>query len=126
MANNAAKGAGRENRVRRQLERDGYWVVRSAASKGSLDLLAIKRPQVLGIQVKSGELWRVSVAEHDEMWGLCLRIGAVPVVVQCQDRKPDLWWRATGPKAGRVGKALPYEPFVLDEVDAEARLAGAV
>jgi Holliday junction resolvase len=126
MANNAAKGAARENRVRRHLETDGYWVVRSAASKGSLDLLAVKRPQMLGVQVKSGELWRVGVAEHDEMWELCLRIGATPVVVQCQDRKPDLWWRSTGPKAGRVGRALPYVPFSLDEVDTAARLDQAV
>lgn len=118
MANSAAKGAGRENRVRKQLERDGYWVVRSAASKGAADLLAIKTGEILVVQVKSGELWRVGPAEWDELWELCRRIGGVPVVVQCQDRKPDLWWRVTGPKTGRKVKAQPCEPFVLDEVAA--------
>ncbi len=126
MVNSAAKGAGRENRVRRQLEADGYWVVRSAASKGAADLLAVKAGQVLVVQVKSGELWRVTPAEWDELWELCLRIGGVPVVVQCQDRKPDLWWRITGPKAGRGVKAQPAVAFALDEVAEAARLADAV
>ncbi len=50
----ASKGAALENRARRQLERDGYNVMRSAASSGPFDLHAWNAIEVRYIQVKSG------------------------------------------------------------------------
>ena len=59
--NNAAKGKGNrlykigtyfERKARKELEADGYYVVRSAASKGIWDLVAIKSDSIKLVQVK--------------------------------------------------------------------------
>lgn len=50
------KGRYYENKARKELEKDGYYVVRSAASKGIWDLIAIKKENIKLIQVKANNL----------------------------------------------------------------------
>lgn len=52
--NTSRKGARAENLCRRTLERQGYTVVRAAASHGPFDLVAVARRRVLFIAVFSG------------------------------------------------------------------------
>lgn len=52
MATNYQRGANLEYKVRRQFEEAGYYVVRSAGSRGVADLVAVKQGQVFWIQVK--------------------------------------------------------------------------
>ena len=49
------KGRRLEYKVRDFFERLGFYVVRSAGSKGDFDLIAIKDGECIGIQVKSGD-----------------------------------------------------------------------
>jgi len=51
------KGRSREHILRRKLERTGWFVVRSAGSKGVFDLVAVKE-KVVGIQVKGRKPFR--------------------------------------------------------------------
>ncbi len=51
--NTAAKGRRLEHRSRALLEREGYSVVRAAASKGAFDLVAIGPTDIVLCQVKS-------------------------------------------------------------------------
>ena len=53
MVKTYAKGCRLENRARTILEKQGYYVIRSAGSKGLIDLVAIRWNQVKLIQVKS-------------------------------------------------------------------------
>ncbi len=53
MATNYQRGRRKEYALRDWLERQGYVVVRSSASKGPIDLVAIKDGQVLLLQVQT-------------------------------------------------------------------------
>jgi len=48
----ARRGADFERRVRRHLERDGWFVIRSAGSRGPLDLVALRRDGHAGCEVR--------------------------------------------------------------------------
>src|SRR5436309_12747800 len=48
----ARRGADFERRVKRRLERDGWFVVRSAGSRGPLDLVALRRDGHGGCEVR--------------------------------------------------------------------------
>lgn len=52
--NTAGKGRRCEAKSRRWLESQGYVCIRSAASKGLFDLVAISTDHVLLVQIKSG------------------------------------------------------------------------
>ena len=52
---NGRKGRYYENRTRKVLENEGFYVTRSAASKGSMDLIAVRKDQIKLVQVKSGK-----------------------------------------------------------------------
>ncbi len=48
-----AKGAGLERLAKRELEEDGFAVIRSAGSKGPVDLIAVNYHAVRAIQIKA-------------------------------------------------------------------------
>jgi hypothetical protein len=49
------KGRYYENRVRKELEADGYYTIRSAGSHGLWDVIAIRQDRIRLIQVKAGD-----------------------------------------------------------------------
>lgn len=55
MTTNYARGAAFERRVKARLEADGWYVARSAGSKTSVDLVAVKDGRVLFIQCSLGK-----------------------------------------------------------------------
>ena len=61
MISNYAKGARLERLARASLERHGYRVIRSAGSKGAVDLAAFKQDDILLVQVKAR---RVTLADR--------------------------------------------------------------
>lgn len=75
------KGRRAEWRVRSVLEEDGYVVVRSAASKGPIDLVAIhpEKREILLIQVKSGRS-RLSREERERLASLAGTYTVKPIV----------------------------------------------
>jgi hypothetical protein len=55
LKNTSAKGAKLENRVKHYFQGQGYLVIRSAASKGVADLVALSPDTCLVIQCKAGK-----------------------------------------------------------------------
>lgn len=107
-------GADFERRVGAGFALDGYFVVRSAGSRGVCDLVAIKLGQVLLVQVKRTNPVLPPTARFDLVLA-AERIGAVPLVAfQPAPRKPVEFRRLTGYEAGQ------WEPFYLDEIEASA------
>ncbi|MEM4275125.1 MAG: restriction endonuclease [Candidatus Nitrosocaldaceae archaeon] len=65
MANKAyLKGRTFEYKIKRYLEGKGYYVLRSAGSKGPLDLIAIKGKEILLIQCKTYKNSKI-IDEHN-------------------------------------------------------------
>jgi len=91
-----ARGAAFERAVRHHLEDDGYDVIRSAGSKGAIDIVAMKPGELLFIQCKiSGT---VPPSERAEILRVAGLVGAIPVVAWKQPRKArPLLDRMTGP-----------------------------
>lgn len=71
-------GADLERATRHALEADGYDVIRSAGSKGKVDLLAFKPGQILAVQCKTNGL--CPPAERTELIRLARILGALPIV----------------------------------------------
>ncbi|MEM1820965.1 MAG: hypothetical protein QXU64_05185 [Thermofilaceae archaeon] len=68
------KGAKLEYKVRDLLARRGYFVVRSAGSRGPFDLVALKKGEVLLVQCRADG--RVSEEERRELVELARSVGA--------------------------------------------------
>ena len=111
-----SNGMAMERRTKAKLERDGYYVVKSAGSKGAADLVAVKAGEILFIQCKLDSY--VAPEEWNVLWGLCQRTGAVPVVVG----RGQKVWRITGPKTGLRGQRQPWEPWAWDAAGGAGRL----
>lgn len=105
-------GRALETRARQLLEANGYFVVRAAASKGLVDLVAMKPGQTLFVQCKrSGSL---PPTEWNALYALALSLGAVPLMGRRGKRGTELL-RLTGPKSGLRGRRQPMEAFSVDE-----------
>lgn len=110
--------------VRSELVKHGYHVVRSAGSKGAVDLVATWRkaivnghhPTQLGveellfIQVKRGGV--LPPAEWNDLYDLCDQTGATPVLAEKLPRKPIGYFRLIDRKSGARGRSQPLEPFL--------------
>ncbi len=68
MVNTAKKGRRNEHRSMSLLEKSGYWCMRSAASRGVFDVVAVSKTDIIFVQVKSGR--RPGSVEMEEM-ALC-------------------------------------------------------
>ena len=88
-------GAALERAAKKLLEGSGYYVVRSAGSKGVADMVALKPDEVVLVQCKTDGY--LSPGERVAFRGLCVRLGAVCVVG---------WWERTGPRGGRSAAFL--------------------
>jgi len=78
-----ARGAAFERKVRRLLEEDGWFVVRSAGSKGVVDLVAVReRGNVLRVQLISCKLdGYVPPAEREQLLELKRRLPHAEVLI---------------------------------------------
>lgn len=110
--NTAQQGAAFERRTIADLESHGYTCIRSAASKGAVDIVAVPEPvpfndhawirrPLLFVQCKLSNP-QISPAERTALNDLALRAGAVPVVA---------WW-AKNETTGR--KAVHYRRLTGD------------
>ncbi|HEU4544472.1 MAG TPA: restriction endonuclease [Jiangellaceae bacterium] len=109
-----------EYKVRDALAADGYEVIRSAGSKGKVDLVAFKRwlpygpssYHMLFVQVKRRD-GNIGREDRAELIRLANMAGAVPVVAhQPQPRRPIQYRRLTGPGPRQ------WQPWTPDEVGA--------
>ena len=75
---NYRNGGDLERAAKKHLETEGYYVVKSAGSKGLADLVALKRGETLLIQCKTrGTMTR---AARMALRMLALRVGATPLL----------------------------------------------
>lgn len=83
MVNQGRRGTRAENQVADELGKAGYDVVRSAASKGAADLVAVHDGEILFVQVKlvpPGKGYvQPSPAERRELYRIAERVGGIPV-----------------------------------------------
>jgi Holliday junction resolvase len=114
------RGADFERRVRIALETDGYEVIRSAGSKGVVDLVCFKGwprdwdvdgpAHLLFVQCKRVN-GTIPPSERAELHDYAGRIGALAVVAyQPKPRQPIAYRRLTGPGA------KDWQPWTPDEV----------
>lgn len=65
-----------------KLEKEGYFVIRSYASKGPNDLLAINKEEKLFIQCKRHKILpKITQSEHDGLWERSAMTGGKPFVM---------------------------------------------
>ena len=90
---NYANGARLERDAKDNLEADGYWCVRSAGSKGVVDVLAMKPGQMLMVQAKANGV--CPPKERAALLELAATFDALPLVAM-RDRGVK-YRRLTGP-----------------------------
>lgn len=73
-----AKGRSFEYRMRNYYRKQGYFVLRSAQSKGPADLVALKKNEILFIQCKLGG-W-INKKEKEKLILLAKSVGAIPIL----------------------------------------------
>ena len=109
-----------EYRVRDLLSEAGYFVVRSAGSRGPVDLIALAMGRTF-VHLDAVELRRMLLVQckrdgvlgpkaWNELFDLACETGGVPVLAEYEPRKPIKFWRLTGRKGGTVGPQ-PMSPF---------------
>ena len=111
-----------EYRARDHLRKLGYFVLRSPASKSPIDLVAIRKGQILFIQCKRSGL--LGPDEWNELFRLCASVGAVPILAGMHDSgRGIVYSRLLGEKDGSK-KRQPFEPFVPGEAPPQDGLFG--
>lgn len=100
----AQQGARFEREVIAHLESLGYDCIRSAASKGAVDLVAISQglPEADGVGARLFVQCKrskpvIAPAERTALLGLCLRAGAIPIVAWRPDSNGPQYRVLTGP-----------------------------
>ena len=84
------RGRALEYRVRNDLQARGFMVLRSPASKGAADLVAIANGKNLLVQVKSGAY--ISPEERKKLVTLAASIGAQPILAERSDGRRLQYW----------------------------------
>lgn len=107
MATPYQRGRSFEYRVKKKLESLGYFVMRSAGSKGQVDLLAVKHGTSLFVQSKLRG--QISITEHNELFLLSQRFGSIPVIVMNSDSRKIIFLRI-------IGLREPYKRKITTEV----------
>lgn len=110
---NARRGSAFENKVKADLTKRGWYVVRAAGSHGHADLLAVSSDEVAFVQAKLGGPGAFPPAEWNALYETALTFGGVPVVVHRPKRGRLEYLRMIAPKVDRGvrGPAAPCEPW---------------
>ena len=88
MVTPVEKGIAAERLIRTKLREEGYIVMRSAASKGPIDLLAANKSERLAIQVKAGGK-KPSKQELSEVYMASQLFAAKPIIAKKYQKR---WW----------------------------------
>jgi hypothetical protein len=105
-----------EYRVRDDMRKLGYFVLRSPRSGSPIDLVAIRRGEVVFIQCKTGGV--LGPAEWNEFYNLSVSVGALPLMAERSGFRGVTYWRLIGTKDG-TKKPQPKELFVLPRTEVE-------
>src|SRR5438105_4675280 len=101
-------GTAFEHRVRDRLRACGYTVIRAAASKSCVDLVAVRSDRVLLVQCKRHSIPRT--AEWNALYDLAGNL-CVPVLASMPGRTGVKFFRLAGRKSGVRGVVSPLVPL---------------
>ena len=113
-------GRSLEYRVRDDARANGYFALRSPASKSPVDIFAVRPGVVLMIQCKRGGT--LPVGEWNELWELAMGTGALPVLAAMPKARGIDYYLLVGPKDGSK-RRQPYAPLKGGLADIEAESA---
>lgn len=113
----STQGANLERKLRDILTAAGYWVMRSPASKGAADLVALRDGEILLVQAKrSGAL---PPTEWNNLLQLAHRTGGTPILASNPYPGCLIWEQLLTPKTGRgTGEKTLFE-ITQHSMDAE-------
>lgn len=123
------RGRDFERAVRQQLERRGYFVMRSTMSKGPVDLLAVgpltARAGISGLFVQAKRTGEISSVEWNVLFELARRFGGWPVVAFRPSDRKTAYYRLDARREYRAqGRPwVAFDPGTL--VDVQQPLAAA-
>ncbi len=107
------RGVHFEKRVSAYLRADGYFCIESRGSHGPVDVLAVKKGQILAVQAKTDGA--ISIADWNELRTLAL-LGMVPILA-CREGRKLVLWELYGPRV-KFDRNPPKRLFVTDQVAA--------
>lgn len=110
------QGRAFEYSVRSQLKRRGYFVIRSYASKGKVDEVAVGRQGVLFVQCKRRGV--IGSEEWNLLHALGVEHGAIPVVAMKLSERVTGYFRLDEPRAFR-SRERPWtqiDPATLEAI----------
>lgn len=107
-----AAGTRFEHQVLKHLRANGYFAMRSPASKSPIDLVAIKPGQVLFVQCKLGG-W-LAPDGWNALIGTSESAGALPILATKPGRGRIAYARLTARKTGALGVRQPMVDFAID------------
>ena len=108
-------GADFEREVRKHLAYNGYEIMRSAGSKGKVDLVAFKPGQVLFVQCKHTEDGYLLPLERRELLRISqMTTGGVALVAWLEHKPRHIVYRRL--RGYGAGDSQPWAPDFLDEV----------
>lgn len=111
--NQYRRGADLEREIRDDLQREGYFVIKSGGSKTPVDLAAFKPGQTLFLQVKRNG--RLDTRDWNELHDLARELHVTPVMATKPKRGQLAYWVMTGQRTPR-SKHHPCRELVIDEV----------
>lgn len=117
--NQYRRGRAVEHKIRSLLESEGFFVVRSAGSKGVADLVLLRSGVCYLVQIKRSNP-RLETEEWNRLWDTAKQFGAVPVIVwSVKKTKPRVkrYYYAcqmTGPISKGERFASLTKPFVVE------------
>lgn len=109
-------GTAFERATRKHLEKQGYEVIRSAGSKGTVDLVAFKQGECLFVQCKL-TAGLITLDAWNKLVTFAGYIGALPIVaVRAAVKDDPQYYRLTGPLAARQHRSPLMAHWTPDEV----------
>lgn len=112
MVTKYAQGRQFEYRIRDFLQDTfGYYVIRSAGSKGLVDLVALKPHEILLVQAKRGGV--LPPLEWNALYHLSQNLNAIPLMAQEPENRGESirFFRLLDLKTSRA-RRQPMEPFI--------------
>jgi Holliday junction resolvase len=114
MVTNYQRGVSFERRVRDDLVRRGYSVIRSSGSHGPYDLAAMRKGVTLMVQCKRNG--RLDADEWNELLSTATHAGAIPILAEPEtitatQARGIAYWKLDAPKVlRRKPHRTPFEP----------------
>ena len=104
------RGRSFEYRTRDDLKKKGFFVLRSPASRSPVDLIAIRKNEILCVQCKMNGA--IGVIEWNKLLDLANSIGAIPILASIEGIRKLKYYLILEKKDGSI-KPQPYREIII-------------